>query len=311
MNKTILLNVILSTMLVLMKDTYANEISHRIIDIPEQKITSSGILSGEVIFSHIESFVDICEEECKKIDIEWTPLSGNKIVTPESEYLFHSGVNGIGIQIKIPNMKQNRSAQQHSSMEVNLKRTGNTVIAGELLSTPLLRRTVKHIDENGHVIRLVSENIAVKGKIVNGGCYIPHGQDLNITLPVVSQNQLLGIPVGMPLAGINGQTSIRITCEHSSQNNIRLYFMPVSSGSTLMNSSILPALDASGDFSGAGFIVHVNNRKVIWDGATPILIELDNESEYSLPIQAYYTRTGQDIYPGHVQATGLIMAAYQ
>lgn len=298
MKKNNFLEAIFFSTLFIATEVLADEVRSNVINIPEQKISSLAHSSkSQPIFTHIEKMDSICDGECKKLDISWAPLSAPVLVTSENEYTFASGVEGVSVRIKI----------QRDLLNIDLIKAGNFVNAGKLSPSPLIRRTLKYFNESNVLIKTVSEDISMNGKVVSGGCFIPDGQNMNVKLPPVSLSQLNKTPAGQVLKESSGQTVIHVHCDSPLKSEMKLYFKSVMSDKSVNNPTVLPALTSSGKSSGVGFIMQLNNKPVVWDGTTPAPTFIENTMDISIPINVFYTRTTGDITPGPIHATGLIV----
>lgn len=280
------------------------------INIPKQTVAHyESSRKNEELFSHVINFNSVCTTPCKKIEVTWTPLSEQlNLQESDSTYLFSSGVKGVGILFKPLDNSNIANAQ----LKISVIKTENTIGSGELISTLLLRRNVKYIDENNSILKTESENFSVNGSVASGGCVIPHGQNLNITLPPVTQAQVMGVSPGQKLTGSAGQTSLNLHCDPGVAKEIRLFFKSLTSGNNIVGPSILPAVNDSGERSGIGFVMIVNNKQVMWDGTTPISIQPDKTSgTVDIPFRAYYTRTGDEVSIGNIEAVAAVIIKYR
>ncbi|HAV1394271.1 TPA: fimbrial protein [Enterobacter hormaechei subsp. steigerwaltii] len=302
MKKNNLIKMIVFSTAFLNTDAFSEDIRSKIINIPEQKVVNLAQPgSSQPIFSHNEKVDSVCDGECHKLQVSWLPLSEHTIITPEKEYIFTSAVEGIGVRIK----------HQRDSLDISLVRTANIVNAGKLSSSPLLRRTVKFYDKSDVLIKTVSEDISINGRVVSSGCFIPDSHNLNVKLPPVSMSQLIQSPAWKTLNEPSGQTVLNVQCDSPVKGALNLYFKPVMSDPSVNNPSVLPALTSSGKSSGVGFTMQLNNKPVIWDGATPSSITMGNTMDISIPIDVFYTRTTGNISPGNIHATALIVVKHQ
>ncbi|HAM4813685.1 TPA: hypothetical protein IBX06_004641 [Escherichia coli] len=285
-------------------DTYHT----REINIGSQSVTPAQEISSTNPF-HIqsESFFTECIEKCRSVRVNWVPLmpllNKNQLGTG---YIFASGISGIAVLVK-PEENQNANQQR---LDVGLVKIAGGHGGGELSNSPLIERHIDQLDENGEIINRIIERINIVGKVNRSGCIMPQGQNIDMKLPPVPLSQLRNLSVGQILTGVSDTSFLSFQCEAGLSGSLDLYFNSLET-TPLSEVDILQGYTLSGKRSGIGFIVNAGEKKISWDGKSPLRFFLNGDTKnFIIPFKAYYTRISNDIIPGDVYARGLVTVVY-
>ncbi|EGN2451063.1 fimbrial protein [Salmonella enterica] len=238
---------------------------------------------------------------CNTCTVTWTSttkeLTGvNATVLGSKPYLFASGIKGVALSVRPTDNGELWVGLMNSSQLTEGPVAGNMTLPG-------LFRLEKGSDGITH-----QYPVTLTGNIIAPSCEMGSGQKMTIGLDDVTTGALQNVNLGEPLKAISGSTSFSLHCVANA--NLTMTFKGEHPDGLPWVLKATSDSNTSAD-SGVGFIVKAtgNEKAAIWDDFTELIVPVVT-GQRALQFTAMYTRTGEEIIPGDVKATGMIIVNF-
>lgn len=254
-----------------------------------------------VPFSETSANIPItCGENCKQPNFRWEAV-GDVFATSANakKYVFLSNIPGIGIEVDLSQFNFSISP----ALTVRLVKLSAQYKTGVFThSQPLMRWYLENKEDSGWK-NLQSGALYVDGSIYSGSCS-PEQGDLYFNMKPVSINLLKELRYGEKLQTSSLMQHISINCSQGAADSFSIKF----NGKYYNNSPDI--LDAG---NGVGFIAEYKSTdtNVLWNGLGNFDGKIPESGKVDIPLQVYYTRTGEDVRAGDITAKGQFTITYR
>lgn len=301
---------------------YAEEVEEVVINFNDVPLAPDKIISDtEPFHSQFITLPKVCnsDTECQRTTISYSldaptinntsgasgvSITGPNIIriggTPFSASYTYESFNGLS----------KPTVYTHINMIISLFKTSNVNLDMTNISQPLFSMNVRRENPAGMITYRKNYNFVLKGRIQTPACVL-NTKNLNFSLPEVTSSNFLDTPSGGILDNASSSNILNAVCSSVQKVKFEFYSNAISSDSTT-----LIAKNENGEDSGLGFIFfyldqYGNKRPINWGRKDPAGIQVNNPSQISIPITAFYIKRSDNYKPGNLRASGTFVISYE
>ncbi|EEK3693934.1 hypothetical protein G9Z29_004417 [Salmonella enterica] len=239
-------------------------------------------------------------ERCKNYRIRWESIGNTISSSPGTKkFLFSSGVSGIGIEADTSMFNLfDRQEIVFRVLKLGIKNGSGSFYNGQ----PLLKWYLETL-QNGSWDVVQTGVLRVDGSLHAGTCSPIQG-DLHFDMMPVSINMLKELRIGEKLHNFASHQSIPVKCSPGVADMFSIRF----SGEHYQGA---PWILKAGN--NVGFIAEVttSEKRIMWNSSESYDGAIPESGIVDIPITVYYTKAGNDIGSGEIQAHGTFTISYR